>query len=65
MTNIGTVVCDACAAGKILYPERFADVDITARANEIYEFLVGSPIYSVMMKIYGPLGEVLPYIGNN
>ena len=62
MTNIGTVLCDAYTAGKILYPERFSDVDIKTRADKIYRFLLGRPVYTEMMKIHGPLGGVLPYI---
>jgi len=62
MTNIGTVICDAYAVGKILYPERFADVDLKVRADKIYRFLLRRPIYAAMYKKYGRLGQVLPYV---
>ncbi len=54
-TNIGTALCDAYAAGKVLYPEGFADIDPGARADEIYTFFVGKPVYDAMKKTYGEL----------
>ena len=62
MTNLGTVISDAYAAGKIVYPERFADVDPAKRADEVYEFLVGRPVYADMMKTQGALGQAPPYV---
>jgi iron complex transport system substrate-binding protein len=61
VTNISTAVADAYAIGKILYPDRFADVDIQAKADEIYGFLYGKPLYKDMEKSYGPLGCVLNF----
>jgi iron complex transport system substrate-binding protein len=58
-TNLGTALADAYAAGKILYPGRFDDVDPEKKADEIYAFLVGRPVYDVMARDYGPLG-VMP-----
>jgi len=62
MTNIGTVITDAYAVGKRLYPKRFKDVDLTDLANGVYAFLVGHPVYTDMVKIHGPLGHVLPVL---
>ncbi len=62
VTNVDTVLVDAYAVGKILYPKQFADVDLKDKANEIYEFLVGSPVYSEMEKIYGTLGKVPAFL---
>ncbi|MBW2060524.1 MAG: iron ABC transporter substrate-binding protein [Deltaproteobacteria bacterium] len=62
MTNIGTVISDAYTVGKILYPKKFADVDLGVKADEIYTFLIGQPVYGKMIKIHGPLGQVLPYL---
>ncbi len=62
MTNIGTVICDAYAVGKILYPTRFSDVDLKVKADKVYGFLVGRPIYGAMCKKYGCLGQILPYL---
>ncbi len=57
VTNIGTILADAYTVGKIFYPERFADVDVQKKADEIYTFLVGKPVYSQMEKDYNPLGQ--------
>ena len=62
VTNLGTVIADAYAVGKVLYPDRFADVDLAQKADEIYKFLVGQPVHEQMEKIYGPLGRPLPYL---
>ena len=55
-TNLGTALADAYAIGKILQPEEFKDVDIATKADEIYTFLLGRPVYAYMAKRYGPLG---------
>ncbi|MBN2109494.1 MAG: iron ABC transporter substrate-binding protein [Methanosarcinaceae archaeon] len=39
--NMGSVLADAYFAGKVLYPERFEDVNLENRTIEIYTFLVG------------------------
>ncbi len=31
--------------GKVLYPDRFKDVNPEKKADEIYTFLVGKPVY--------------------
>ncbi len=62
MTNIGTALADAYAVGKILHPERFGDVDPEKKADEIYAFLVGKPVYGSMRKLYGPLGGKAPFL---
>ena len=64
-TNIGTVLCDAYAVGKIMHQEPFADVDLSEKADEIYTFLVGAPVHEHMVKDYGPLGSKAPFIQEN
>ena len=44
-TNIGTALADAYYAGKVIYPAQFSDVDPSQKANEIYQFLLGKPLY--------------------
>jgi iron complex transport system substrate-binding protein len=44
--NYGSVLANAYFIGKILYPERFEDVDPVAKADEIYKFLVGKSVFS-------------------
>jgi iron complex transport system substrate-binding protein len=55
VANIGTAIADAYGAGKILYPERFQDIDPARKADEIYTFLVGAPVYKNMVRDFGHL----------
>ncbi|MDI3280566.1 MAG: iron ABC transporter substrate-binding protein [Bacillota bacterium] len=52
-TNLDTAVADAYYAGKVIFPERFQDVDPARKADEIYRFLLGRPVYEQMAKDYG------------
>ena len=61
-TNIGTAMADAYAIGKTIYPARFTDVDLAAKADEIYTFLVGQSVYAAMQAEYGRLGQVVSFI---
>jgi iron complex transport system substrate-binding protein len=56
VTNISTAIADAYAVGKILAPENFADIEPKAKADEIYTFLYGKPLYRRMEKDFGGLG---------
>jgi len=60
-TNIGTALADAYAIGKLLYEEHFKHVDPEQKADEIYTFLVGKPVYQEMEKAYGPIGRIAPF----
>jgi iron complex transport system substrate-binding protein len=62
VTNIGTVLADAFAVGKILYADRFKEVDPESMADEIYTFLVGKPVYRQMKTDYGPIGGKAPFL---
>ena len=55
VANVGTAIADAYAAGKILYPDRFQDVNPAGKADEIYTFLVGAPVYKEMVRDYGEI----------
>lgn len=44
-TNIEIAVADAYYAGKVLYPEAFADIDVVEKADEIFELMLGEPFY--------------------
>ena len=46
--NYGSILANAYYIGKLLYPDRFADVDPPAKADEIYDFLVGKPVFDLM-----------------
>ncbi len=56
-TNIGTALADAYAIGRIIYPKRFKDIDPEIMADEIYKFLLGTPVYKDMKKAYGTIGQ--------
>ena len=52
-TNIGTALADSYYIGKVLYPDRFADINPEEKADEIYTFLVGKSVYNDMAKEFG------------
>ncbi len=54
--NYATVLADAYYIGKVLWPERFADVDPEAKADEIYEAFLGEPVYESMVEAFGGFG---------
>jgi len=58
-TKIDTALADAYAVGKILAPQKFTDIDPKRRADEIYTFFVGQPVYDRMAKDFGQLGQVI------
>jgi iron complex transport system substrate-binding protein len=61
VTNVSTAIADAYAVGKILYPGRFADVDLKTKSDDIYKFLYGKALYLEMEKDFGPLGRVADF----
>ena len=61
VTNIDTAIADGYAAGKILYPEFFQDLDPPKKADEIYSFLLGKPVYGQMEKEFGKIGGSAPF----
>jgi iron complex transport system substrate-binding protein len=61
VTNIDTALADAYAIGEILYSARFADIDPEQKADEIYTYLVGKPVYRQMKSDYGAIGQRLSF----
>lgn len=58
-TNIDTALADAYFIGKVLYPEQFSDINPEAKADEIYEFLVGKKLYKQMAENFeGGFGKI-------
>jgi iron complex transport system substrate-binding protein len=58
--NFGSVLADSYYAGKLLYPEKFEDVDIEDKTAEIYTFLVcdgdeelGREVAGMMINAFG------------
>jgi iron complex transport system substrate-binding protein len=44
-TNIEIAIADTYYAGKIIFPDAFADIDPIAKADEIFEVMLGQPFY--------------------
>ncbi|HII92387.1 MAG TPA: iron ABC transporter substrate-binding protein [Methanosarcina sp.] len=55
-TNYESVLANAYFIGKVLYPDRFKDIDPEAKANEIYTFFVGKPVFSDLNGEYSNMG---------
>ena len=53
--NFGSILADAYFVGKLLYPDRFRDIDSAAKADEIYSFLVGKPVFREMDRMFEEL----------
>jgi iron complex transport system substrate-binding protein len=53
--NHGSVMADAYFIGTVLYPDAFSDVDPTEKADEIYTFLVGEPVFDEMDSLFDNL----------
>jgi iron complex transport system substrate-binding protein len=52
MIDIGTVLSNTYYISTVLYPEEFSDINPEEKADEIYTFLVGKPVYSVLSNNY-------------
>ncbi len=56
-----TVLAEAWYVGKVLYPEAFRDIEIAKKADELYTFFHGRPLYAEMEANFGgfkPLAEI-------
>jgi iron complex transport system substrate-binding protein len=53
--NHGSMIADAYYIGSVLYPEEFSDVDPIAKADDIYTFLVGEPVFDQMNEAFNGL----------
>ncbi len=52
-TNVGTALADAYFMGKMIFPQAFSDIDPAQKADEIYSFLLGEPLYERMAADFG------------
>ncbi len=50
--NFGNILSDAYFVGALLFPDRFVDVDPRAKADEIYSFLVGEPVFDKLNRAF-------------
>ena len=46
--NYGSILANAYYVGTLLYPEQFKDINPRDKANEIYTYLVGKPLFEQM-----------------
>lgn len=46
--NHETTLANAYFIGKLLYPEQFKDIDPVKKADEIYTFVVGEPVFDLL-----------------
>ena len=56
--NYGSILSNAYFIGKVLYPDRFGDVQPAAKADEIYEFLVGRPVFDQMNAFFDNMAYI-------
>lgn len=54
--NYGSIIADAFYVGKVLYPEKFKDIDPEIKADQIYSFMVGKPVLQTMEKAFSIKG---------
>ena len=52
-SNVEIPLANCYFVGSVLYPEQFADVDLTAKANEIFKFFLGVDDYMSVLENYG------------
>jgi iron complex transport system substrate-binding protein len=50
-SNIELAIANAYYAGKIIFPEQFADIDIIEKAEEIFTVFLGEPFYDRLVAI--------------
>ncbi len=50
--NYGSTLANSYYIGKVLYPEAFADIDPVQKADEIYQFLTGKPLFAELNHIF-------------
>ncbi len=55
-TNYESVLANAYFVGKVLYPDRFEDIDPETKADEIYTFFLGKPVFSELNGQYNDTG---------
>jgi iron complex transport system substrate-binding protein len=50
--NFGSILANAYLIGKLLYPSQFQDINPEVKADEIYAFLVGKPVFREMDRMF-------------
>ena len=57
-TNYELAIADAYFVGKTIYPDKFADVDVEAKADEIFTAVLGAPYVSIMNEAGAGFGPI-------
>lgn len=63
-SNLEIPLANCYFVGKLLYPEQFADIDVTEKANEIFKFFLGADNYMEVLEDTGS-GYTTIDFGNN
>jgi iron complex transport system substrate-binding protein len=63
-SNVEIPLANCYFVGSVLYPEQFADVDLNAKANEIFKFFLGVDDYMSVLNEYGASYGPIDF-GNN
>ena len=50
-SNLETALADTYYAACVMYPEQFGDIDIAAKADEIFTMLLGRPVYNELVEM--------------
>lgn len=50
--NLENILVNSYFIGQLLYPERFSDINFPEKADEIFSFFVGQPLYEQLRKSY-------------
>jgi iron complex transport system substrate-binding protein len=58
-SNLEVPLVNCYFIGSVIYPEQFADVDIEAKASEIYDFFLGDPNFNAKLEEYGASYSVI------
>ncbi len=61
-TNIESVLVDAYAVAKILYPQAFSDIDLKKKTDDVFRFFLGTSVNDYMERDFGVLGRRLGLI---
>ncbi len=56
--NYGTILANSYYIGKVLYPEKFADLNPQESADEIFRELIGKAVYKVMADQLGGFKKI-------
>jgi iron complex transport system substrate-binding protein len=51
-SNHGSTLANSYYIGKVLYPENFKDIEPDKKADEIFTFLVGKPVFADLNKMF-------------